>query len=111
MKAVSATEVKNRLDSYIREVSRGGEDIVIESHGRPSAVLLSYEVCRELRELQEQHRRREAMEALWRLRDEVRARNQDLTADKADAIADEIADEAMDRVIARARLRWSGRPS
>ncbi len=109
MKTVSATEAKNRLGTFIGEVARGGDDVVIENHGKPTAVLISYEVYRDLREVQDRQRRREAMDALWRLRDEVQARNQDLTEEEADAIADEIADEAMSRVVARARLRWTER--
>jgi hypothetical protein len=46
------------------------------------------------------------MEALWQLRKEVRARNQDLTSEEADAIAKEITDEAMANILARARKRW-----
>jgi prevent-host-death family protein len=109
MKTISATEAKNRLGSFLGAVSRGGDEIVIESHGKPTAVLISYDVYREFREMQDRQRRQEAIDALWRLRDEVQAKNRDLTAEEADAIADEIADEAMSRVVARARLRWAER--
>jgi prevent-host-death family protein len=106
MKTVSATEAKNRLGSFLGTVARGEDDVVIETHGKPTAVLISYEAYRELREIQDRQRRREAMEALRQLQTEVRARNQDLSSEEADAIADEIADEAMARVVARARLLW-----
>lgn len=76
---------------------------MIESHGKPTAVLISYEVYRELREARDQQRRQEAMNALWRLRDEVRARNQDLTEKEADAIAEDVGREAIANVMARAR--------
>lgn len=106
MKTISALEAKDRLETFIGEVSRGEEDVVIEDHGEPTAVLISYQMYRELREAQDRQRRREAIDELWRLREEVRARNQDLTEEEADAIADEIADEAMTRVVARARSGW-----
>jgi prevent-host-death family protein len=106
MKTVSATEAKNRLGAFLGEVARGEDDVVIASHGKPTAVLISYEVYRELREIQDRLRRQEAMEALWQLRKEVRARNQDLTSEEADAIAEEITDEAMANILARARKRW-----
>jgi prevent-host-death family protein len=103
MKTVSATEAKNRLGTFLGEVSRGENDVIIESHGKPTAVLLSYEAYRQLRELQDRQRRQEAMAAIWRLREEVRAKNQDLTEEEADAIAEDVGREAIANVIARAR--------
>ena len=108
MRTVSATEAKNRLGAYLREVQRGEGDVIIESHGRPTAVLISYDAYRELRAVQEKQRRQEAMEALWRLRDEVRARNQDLSEEEADAIADEVGREAIARVMERAKRQRQG---
>jgi prevent-host-death family protein len=105
MKTVSATEAKNRLGAFLGEVSRGEGDVVIESHGKPTAVLVSYDDYRALREAQDEQRRREAMEGLRRLRDEVRARNQDLSEEEADAIAEDVGREAIARVMARIRER------
>jgi hypothetical protein len=45
------------------------------------------------------------MEGLRRLRDEVRARNQDLSEEEADAIAEDVGREAIARVMARIRER------
>ena len=103
MKTVSATEAKNRLGTFLGEVSRGETEVIIENHGKPTAVLLSYEAYRQLRELQDRQRRREAMDALRQLRAEVRARNLDLTEEEADAIADDVGREAIANVMARAR--------
>lgn len=108
MRTVSATEAKNRLGAYLGEVQRGEGEVVIESHGRPTAVLISYDAYREFRAVQDKQRRREAMEALWRLRDEVRARNEDLSEEEADAIADEIGREAIARVMERAKRQRQG---
>lgn len=105
MKTVTATEAKNRLGSYLGDVSRGEGDVVIENHGKPMAVLVSYDDYRDLREVQVRQRRREAMEELRRLRAEVRAVNQDLTEEEADAIAEEIGSEAIARVMERNRRR------
>ena len=103
MKTVSATEAKNRLGAFLGEVSRGENDVIIESHGKPTAVLLSYEAYRQFRELQDRQRRRDSMEALRQLRAEVRARNLDLTEEEADAIADDVGREAIANIMARAR--------
>lgn len=109
MKTVSATEAKNRLGAFLREVSRGENDVIIESHGKPTAVLLSYETYRQFRELQDRQRRRDAMEALRQLRAEVRARNLDLTEEEADAIADDVGREAIANVMSRARRQGDQR--
>lgn len=41
-KTVSATEIKNRFGDYLGEVIHGGEPVLVERHGRPVAVLISY---------------------------------------------------------------------
>ena len=105
MKTVSATEAKNRLGAFLGEVSRGEDEVVIATHGKPTAVLLSYEAYHEFRELKDQKRRREAMDVLWRLREEVRAKNQDLTEEEADAIAEDVGREAIANVMARSPVK------
>jgi prevent-host-death family protein len=103
MKTVSATEAKNRLGALIGEAADNREDVVIENHGRPLAVLVSYERYQELHRAREQQRRRDALEDLRKLREEVRARNLDLDEEAADAIAEEISREAIARIIERSR--------
>jgi prevent-host-death family protein len=109
MRTVSATEAKNRLGALIGDVADGDEDVVIENHGTPRAVLISYEHYRELQEAKLQQRRREALDDLRRLRAEVRAQNQDLDEEAAEAIAEEVSREAISRVLARSRARRAER--
>lgn len=101
MKTVSATEAKNRLGALISDVTNANEDIVIENHGRPRAVLLAYERYQELNEARDQQRRQQAMDELRKLRAEVLARNPDLDEDAAEAIAEDLSQEAVGRVIER----------
>jgi prevent-host-death family protein len=108
-KTISATEAKNRLGGLIGDVAEGETDIIIENHGRPRAVLISFESYREMLEAQERQRRMDAMDALRRLRDQVRARNEDLDEKAADAIAEEISQEAISRIIGRIRQRQEER--
>lgn len=42
-KEVSATEVKNRFGDYLGQVIHGGQVVLVERHGRPVAVLVSYD--------------------------------------------------------------------
>lgn len=109
MKTVSATEAKNRLGALIGEAADGHEDVIIENHGRPLAVLISYDYYRELLEARQRQRRQEAMDELQKLREDVRAQNQDLDEEAAEAIAEEISQEAISRIIERSRVRRTER--
>jgi prevent-host-death family protein len=61
---VSATEAKVRLGSIIEWAIRESDDVVIESRGRPTAVLISYGEYESIQQLRERARRREALERL-----------------------------------------------
>ncbi len=97
MKVVTATEAKNRLGALIADVASGSEDVVIENHGTPRAALISYETYRELLDARERQRRRTAIDELWQLREDVRARNEDLDAESADRLIDEAVDAVRTR--------------
>jgi prevent-host-death family protein len=103
MKTVSATEAKNRFGALLSDVADANEEIVIENHGRPRAVVLSYDRYNELKEAREQQRRRQAMDDLRQLREDVRARNLDLDDEAAEAIAEDLSQEAVGRLIERIR--------
>lgn len=105
MKTVSATEAKNRLGALIGDVAGGEGDVIIENHGRPRAVLISYDTYQELLDAREKQRRQEALAALRALREQVRARNQDLDEAAAEEIAESVSREAIARIIDRARTR------
>jgi prevent-host-death family protein len=103
MKTVSSTEAKNRLGALIGEVEQSAEGIVVEHHGRPRVVIVPADLWVKVNEVYERARVQEAWERLQRISDEVRARNQDLTQEEADAIADEIGDEVKRRIADRLR--------
>lgn len=42
-RVASATEVKNRFGDYLGEVIHGDHTVLIEKHGHPVAVLVSYD--------------------------------------------------------------------
>jgi prevent-host-death family protein len=109
MKTVSATEAKNRLGALIADVARGNDDVVIENHGTPRAALISYEAYKELLKARELQRRREAMAALWQLRAEVRAQNQDLDDEAAEQLIQEAIDDVRARGLEQRRQRPIGR--
>jgi prevent-host-death family protein len=103
MKTVTATEAKNRLGAFLRAVSRGEGAVAIENHGKPTAVLISHDDYRDYREAYDRQRRMQAMAELRQLRHGLRARNQDLTEEEADAIAEELSTDAITSVLERNR--------
>lgn len=98
MKAVSATEAKNRLGALIGEVAAGNGAIVIEHHGRPHVVLVSVDEWAEISQMKEKSLRQDAWEEIRSLAAEARVRNRALSEDEADAIVDALVDEAKGRV-------------
>lgn len=49
---ISITEARTRLNAIVDDVARDGEPVVIANHGRPRAVVISWEQYQRLRELQ-----------------------------------------------------------
>lgn len=95
---VSATEAKNRLGALLADVSERQDEVIIESHGRAKAAIISVDLYEKMAKLREDQKRREALERLFELNRVISARNQDLTEEQAIALADEIAHEAVDRL-------------
>lgn len=78
-KTVSAHEAKNRLGSLFGYVSDHDDEVIVESHGKPRAVIMSIPAYKEVQALRERKRRTDALERLRQLHGRVAARNQDLT--------------------------------
>jgi prevent-host-death family protein len=87
-KAVSANEAKNRFGSLLGYVDKQDDEVIVESHGKPKAVIMSFSAYTEVLALREQKHRADALAQLRALRAEVRSRNQDLTEDQAAELAD-----------------------
>ena len=74
----STTEAKNQLSAMISFVQEPDAAAIIESHGKPRAVLVSFDDFEAIRKLKDKERRRLAWKQLEALRKEVSSRNQDL---------------------------------
>ena len=100
-KAVSAAEAKNRLGSLLGYVADEGDEVIVESHGKPKAVIMSYAAYEQVRELRERQRRADALARLRALQERVSERNQDLSFAEAEAIAEDVSQEALRRLAGR----------
>lgn len=101
LRTVSALEAKNRLGALLGYVADEGDEVIVESRGKPKAVLMSYAAFEEVQELREAKRRADALARLRALQERVSARNGELALEQAEAIAEELSQEALRRMAAR----------
>jgi prevent-host-death family protein len=105
-KTVSSTEAKNQFGSIVLWVLEHKDEVVVESHGEPKVVIISFAEYQQIKEIKEQRRRQEVLARLEDLRTRVRARNQDLTADQADDLADQIGRDIVEDMRKSGRVRF-----
>jgi prevent-host-death family protein len=103
LRAVSSNEAKQWWGSILRQVDEGAE-VVVESHGRAQAVVVSIAAYEELKALREQKRRADVLERFRALREQQAGLNADLTEDQAMELADRFAHEMIDDLAAEGKL-------
>lgn len=102
-KTVSANDAKNRLGSLLGYVSEQNDEVIVERHGKPRAVIMSIAAYEEVQAMREEKMRAEALERLHRLEERIAARNlnQDLTEEEGIELAVRISRELIDDMAAR----------
>lgn len=105
-RTVSAREAKNRLGSVVSWVLENQDEVIVENRGAPVVVIMPYTEYEKVQELKEEDRRRQTIDRLRRLREQVMARNQDMTAEEGDALADEIARDAVNSLIKKGKAQF-----
>jgi prevent-host-death family protein len=108
-KTVSATEMQNRFGTMADWAITAEDDVIVESRGTPKVVLISFAEYRKLCQWREQARRQEVLQRIRALREEVRARNQDLTEESADALAEEIRGKTLRRIVEAGNVPYEER--
>jgi prevent-host-death family protein len=103
-KAISANEAKNRLGSYLAYVSEQDDEIIVESHGRPKAVIMSIAAFEEVQMLREKQRRADLLERVRAFEASVGPRNQDLTEEQINDLAVRFSRELIDDLAAEGKL-------
>ena len=107
-RSVSATEAKTRFGAIVEWASEHGDDIIVESRGRPKVVIIPYKEYQNVVEFREQTWRREALGRLERLREAVSQRNRDLTEEQALALADRFAHDVVADMVREGDVRYQG---
>lgn len=105
-KTVSASEAKTKFGSIVGWAVESNDDVIIESHGKPSVVIMSFEEYQKVVNLREEARRREALTELECLRESVRARNQDLDEAQATALADRLSRDIIEDMVREKKVTF-----
>lgn len=85
-RTVSSNEAKQKWGAMLKAAS-SGEAVIVESHGKPKAVVISPEAFEEYQQAREQQRREDTLEWLRGFEERQRERNKDLTPEQVDDIA------------------------
>jgi prevent-host-death family protein len=85
-RTVSSNEAKQRWGAMMKAVNEG-EDVIVESHGKPKAVVISPEAFEELRQAREAAKRQDALRWLREFEERQMERNKDLTPEQVEEIA------------------------
>lgn len=101
---VSSNEAKQHWGAIIRAASNG-EDVVVESHGKPRAAVISIERLEKLHELETKERREVAVRKLREIEARYDGRNDDLTEEQVEEIAVREGREINRAVAERLRAR------
>ncbi len=99
-KTVSVSEAKNKLSAMLKWAVENQEEVVVESRGRPKAVILSYAEYKIFKTLREKEQRQAAIQRLQRLAAVNQSLNKDLTPEEAEELADEVTRETIERMAA-----------
>jgi prevent-host-death family protein len=107
-KTVPAADAPERLSELLGWVERGDE-VILERHGEPAFVIVPAGTYAELLGLRDAQRRASDLAELRRLRERVRAQNQDLTNEQAEEWADRFVAEAFEGLVASGSIRLAPR--
>ena len=99
-KTVSVSEAKNKLSAMLKWAVENQEEVIVESRGRPKAVILSYAEYKFFLSLREKEQRQAAIKRLQGLAAANQSLNQDLTPEEAEVLADEVTRETIERMAA-----------
>lgn len=105
-RTISVTEAKNKLSAILDWAVDNQDGVVVESRGRPKAVILPYAEYEAYLSMREKEQRRIALQRLEELAASVQAQNQDLSPDEAEQLADEISRETIERMVKEGKVSF-----
>lgn len=85
-KTVSSNEAKQKWGAMISAASNG-DDVIVEVHGKPRTVMISFEDYQQVQELREKQRRAELLKRFDALQRRLEGKNRDLSEEQVEEIA------------------------
>jgi len=104
-KTLSSNEAKQQWGSVMSAVSNDGAEVIIESHGKPKAVVISYDEYQGLQQLREKQRREAGLAELQAISELVGDRNNDLSEEQIEELADRFTREVFDELVREGKIR------
>ena len=108
LKTMSSNEAKQHWGDVMRTVASPDDAVIVESHGKPKAAVISIERFEKLRELEQQAARDAAMAWLREFEASYDGRNDDLTEEQVEELANRFADEFVEDLVAEGKVRFEG---
>lgn len=107
-RTISSNEAKQRWGAVLGYVSDQDDEVIVESHGKPKAVVMSIAAYDELLALREQKRRADALARLRRLNKRIAERNKGTTETEEETIAFavQLSRELIDDMAARGDIAF-----
>jgi len=110
LKTMSSNEVKQRWGSVMSTVAEPNDAVIVESHGKPRAAVISFERFEKLRELEQKEKRERALRTLREIQTQYDGRNDDLTDEEIAELAVRAGREINRAVADRHRARFKDVP-
>jgi len=107
-RTVSASEAKTKFGAIVDWAAESKDDVIVESHGQPKVVIISFDAYQQVLKLREEARRQSALLRLRNLRDRVRARNQDLDEEQAASLAGRFSQEVVTEMADEGQVLYQG---
>ncbi len=104
VKTMSANEAKQNWGALMRAAREDDGVVVIESHGKPQVMVVSYDEFEEFRAFKEAQRRQEMLRRLDEFEARWGGRNTDLSPEEIEDLANRFADDFVNDLVAEGKI-------
>lgn len=104
VKTMSANEAKQNWGALMRAARKEDGAVVVESHGKPQVVVISYGDFEAFRRFKEDQRRKELLRRLDAFEARWGGRNDDLTPEQIEELADRFSRDFVDDLVGEGKI-------
>ena len=106
LKTMSSNEAKQNWGSVMSTVADSDDAVIVESHGKPKAAVISFERFQKLRELESESKRDSNLRWLREFEASYDGRNDDLSPEQIEELADRFSREFVDDLASEGKLHF-----